>query len=167
MNVFDIIALFIFLAGLFIFLNIYVLKLPSTIGEMILALFLSLCVITAGYLIPSLKIDAAYIEEYHYADIIYQIVLSFLLFSSALNMDFKRLAKHKTAVLTLATVGVIISTGIIWTSVYFMLGWMGIKLNFLYCLVFGALISPTDPIAVTEYLRRFKISKNVEMKIEG
>ena len=167
MNVFDIIALFIFLAGLFIFLNIYVLKLPSTIGEMILALFLSLCVITAGYLIPSLKIDAAYIEEYHYADIIYQIVLSFLLFSSALNMDFKRLAKHKRAVLTLATMGVIISTGIIGTSVYFMLGWMGIKLNFLYCLVFGALISPTDPIAVTEYLRRFKISKNVEMKIEG
>ena len=134
---------------------------------MILALFLSLCVITAGYLIPSLKIDAVHIEEYHYADIIYQIVLSFLLFSSALNMDFKRLAKHKTAVLTLATVGVIISTGIIGTSVYFMLGWMGIKLNFLYCLVFGALISPTDPIAVTEYLRRFKISKNVEMKIEG
>ena len=167
MNVFDIIALFIFLAGLFIFLNIYVLKLPSTIGEMILALFLSLCIITAGYLIPSLKIDAAHIEEYHYADIIYQIVLSFLLFSSALNMDFKRLAKHKTAVLTLATVGVIISTGIIGTSVYFMLGWMGIDLNFLYCLVFGALISPTDPIAVTEYLRNFKISKNVEMKIEG
>ena len=167
MNVFDIIALFIFLAGLFIFLNIYVLKLPSTIGEMILALSLSLCVITAGYLIPSLKIDAVHVEEYHYADIIYQVVLSFLLFSSALNMDFKRLAKHKTAVLTLATVGVIISTGIIGTSVYFMLGWIGIKLNFLYCLVFGALISPTDPIAVTEYLRRFKFSKNVEMKIEG
>ena len=167
MNVFDIIALFIFLAGLFIFLNIYVLKLPSTIGEMILALFLSLCVITAGYMIPSLKIDAAHIEEYHYADIIYQIVLSFLLFSSALNMDFNKLAKNKTAVLTLAIVGVIISTGIIGTSVYFMLDWIGIKLNFLYCLVFGALISPTDPIAVTEYLRRFKISKNVEMKIEG
>lgn len=167
MNVFDIIALFIFLAGLFIFLNIYVLKLPSTIGEMILALLLSLCLIAVGYLIPSLKIDAAHIEEYHYADIIYQIVLSFLLFSSALNMDFKKLAQHKTAVLILAIVGVIISTGIIGTSVYFMLGWIGIKLNFLYCLVFGALISPTDPIAVTEYLRRFKISKNVEMKIEG
>ena len=82
-------------------------------------------------------------------------------------MDFNKLAKNKTAVLTLAIVGVIITTGIIGTSVYFMLDWIGIKLNFLYCLVFGALISPTDPIAVTEYLRRFKISKNVEMKIEG
>ena len=167
MNVFDIIALFIFLAGLFIFLNIYVLKLPSTIGEMILALLLSVCLLSAGYLIPSLKLDAIHIEEYKYGDIIYQIVLSFLLFSSALNMDFKRLAKHKTSVLILATLGVIISTAIVGTSVYFMLSWIDIKLNFLYCLVFGALISPTDPIAVTEYLRRFKISKNVELKIEG
>ncbi len=167
MNVFDIIALFIFLAGLFIFLNIYVLKLPSTIGLMIMALFLSLCLLSAGYLIPSLKIDAIHIEEYKYADIIYQIVLSFLLFSSALNMDFKKLAKHKKAVLVLATVGVLISTAVIGTSVYFMLGWIGIELSFLYCLVFGALISPTDPIAITEYIRRFKISKNVEMKIEG
>ena len=99
MNVFDIIALFIFLAGLFIFLNIYVLKLPSTIGSMIMALFLSLCLLSAGYLIPSLKIDAIHIEEYKYGDIIYQIVLSFLLFSSALNMEIKKLAKHKKAVL--------------------------------------------------------------------
>ena len=167
MNVFDIIALFIFLASLFIFLNIYVLKLPSTIGLMIMALFLSLCLLSAGYLIPSLKIDAIHIEEYKYADIIYQIVLSFLLFSSALNMDFKKLAKHKKAVLVLATVGVLISTAVIGTSVYFMLAWIGIELSFLYCLVFGALISPTDPIAITEYIRRFKISKNVEMKIEG
>jgi len=121
MNVFDIIALFIFLAGLFIFLNIYALKLPSTIGLMIMALFLSLCLLSAGYLIPSLKIDAIHIEEYKYADIIYQIVLSFLLFSSALNMDFKKLAKHKKAVLVLATVGVLISTAVIGTSVHFML----------------------------------------------
>ncbi len=167
MNVFDIIALFIFLAGLFIFLNIYVLKLPSTIGLMILALFLSLCILSAGYLIPSLKINAIHIEEYQYSDIIYQIVLSFLLFSSALNMDFKRLSKHKSAVLILATVGVVISTLIVGTSVYFMLSWIGVELNFLYCLVFGALISPTDPIAITEYIRRFKLSSNVEMKIEG
>jgi CPA1 family monovalent cation:H+ antiporter len=93
--------------------------------------------------------------------------MSFLLFSSALNMDFKRLAKHRKAVLVLATLGVIISTAVIGTSVYFMLGVIGVELSYLYCLVFGALISPTDPIAITEYIRRFKISKNVEMKIEG
>ena len=89
---------------------------------MIMALFLSLCLLSAGYLIPSLKIDAIHIEEYEYADIIYQIVLSFLLFSSALNMDFKKLAKHKKAVLVLATVGVHYFYGSHWNLSLFYAG---------------------------------------------
>ena len=167
MNVFDIIALFIFLAGLFIFLNIYVLKLPSTIGSMIMALFLSLCLLSAGYLIPSLKIDAIHIEEYKYGDIIYQIVLSFLLFSSALNIEIKKLAKHKKAVLFWQLSVFLFLRQSLEPQSILCWAWIGIELSYLYCLVFGALISPTDPIAITEYIRRFKISKNVEMKIEG
>ncbi len=167
MHIFDIIALFIFLAGLFIYLNTYFLKLPSSIGLMILALVLSVVILTAGALIPALKIEAVELEEYDYAEVLYQVVLSFMLFSGALNIDFKKLSRQRTPVLVLATTGVFISTVVIGTLVYFMLDFIGIHLDYMFCLVFGALISPTDPIAVTKFIQRFNLSKDLEIKIEG
>ncbi len=167
MHIFDIIALFIFLAALFIYINTYFLKLPSSIGLMILALALSVLIFLAGSLIPSVKIEAVELEEYDYAEVLYQVVLSFMLFSGALQIDFKQLSKERTPVLVLATTGVFLSTFIIGSLVYFMLGMLGIELNYLYCLVFGALISPTDPIAVTRFIDRFNLSQNLGMKIRG
>lgn len=168
MSIFDIIALFIFLAGLFIYINTYFLKLPSSIGLMIMALVLSLIIFLAGTLFPSLEIEAVELEEYDYAEVLYTVVLSFMLFSGALQIDFKELSKERTPVLVLATTGVILSTFIIGTLVYFLLNsFIGIDLNYLYCLVFGALISPTDPIAVTKFISRFNLSKDLEIKIKG
>lgn len=168
MSIFDIIALFIFLAGLFIYINTYFLKLPSSIGLMIMALVLSLIIFLAGTLFPSLEIEAVELEEYDYAEVLYTVVLSFMLFSGALQIDFKQLSKERTPVLVLATTGVLLSTFIIGTLVYFLLNsFIGIELNYLYCLVFGALISPTDPIAVTKFINRFNLSKDLEIKIKG
>ncbi|MEQ8240541.1 MAG: sodium:proton antiporter [Cyclobacteriaceae bacterium] len=168
MHVFDIIALFIFFAGLFIFINTFVLKLPSSIGLMILAILLSVILLIAGQFFPSLQIGKAELEEYDYPEVLYQVVLSFMLFSGALQIDFKKLAQQRTPVLVLATTGVLISTAVIGTLVYFMLNYLvGIELHFLYCLVFGALISPTDPIAVTKTIKRFKMAKDLEIKIAG
>jgi len=85
-----------------------------------------------------------------------------------LQIDFKKLAEQRTPVLILATTGVLISTGVIGTLVYYMLNYLiGIELHYLYCLVFGALISPTDPIAVTKTIKRFKMAKDLEIKIAG
>lgn len=167
MHVFDIIALFIFLAGLFIFVNTYFLKLPSSIGLMIMAIALSVVIFITGVFFPSLKIGAAELEEYDYAEVLYQVVLSFMLFSGALQIDFKKLSKERTPVLVLATTGVLISTFVIGTLIYFMLEFVGIELHYLYCLVFGALISPTDPIAVTKTIKRFNLAKELEIKIAG
>ena len=167
MSIFDIIALFIFLAALFIYINTYFLKLPSSIGLMILALVLSVLIVVAGKVIPAINIEAVELEEYDYAEVLYQVVLSFMLFSGALQIDFKQLSKERTPVLVLATTGVFISTFVIGSLVYFMLGFLGIELNYLYCLVFGALISPTDPIAVTKFIDRFRLSQNLGMKIRG
>ncbi len=168
MHIFDIIALFIFLAGLFIYLNIYFIKLPSSIGLMILALVLSGVILIAGELFPGLKIEAVELEEYDYAEVLYQVVLSFMLFSGAINIDFKKLSRQRTPVLVLATTGVFLSTVIIGSLVYFMLNYViHIELDYLFCLVFGALISPTDPIAVTKFIQRFNLSKDLEIKIEG
>ncbi|MBV6644452.1 MAG: sodium:proton antiporter [Cyclobacteriaceae bacterium] len=167
MHIFDIIALFIFLAGLFIYLNTYFLKLPSSIGLMILALVMSMLTFLSGLIFPELRIEAVELEEYDYAEVLYQVVLSFMLFSGALQIDFKKLSKERTPVLVLATTGVLISTLVIGSLVWVMLGFLSIELDYLYCLVFGALISPTDPIAVTKFIQRFNLSKDLEIKITG
>ncbi|MEQ9231935.1 MAG: sodium:proton antiporter [Cyclobacteriaceae bacterium] len=166
MTIFDIVALLIFLSGLFIFVNTFFLKLPSSIGLMIMALALSVVVMIVGYFFPDLHL-AEHVKEYEFEEILYQLVLSFMLFAGALNIDFNKLAKQRTPVLVLATTGVLISTAVIGTGVYFMLDFLGIHLEYLYCLVFGALISPTDPIAVTRTIKRFNLSKDLETKIQG
>lgn len=166
MSVFDIVALLIFLSGLFIFINTFFLKLPSSIGLMIMALVLSVIVMIIGWLNPELHL-AEHVQEYEFEEILYQLVLSFMLFAGALNIDFNKLSKQRTPVLVLATTGVLISTAAIGTGVYYMLEFLGIHLEYLYCLVFGALISPTDPIAVTRTIERFNLSKELETKIQG
>lgn len=166
MSILDIIALFIFLSGAFIFINTFYLKLPSSIGLMVLALGLSILVYIFGAAFPELHL-AEHVKEYEFEEVLYQIVLTFMLFSGALNIDFKKLSTQRSSVLILAIVGVLISTLVIGTLVYFMLDFLDIHLNFLYCLVFGALISPTDPIAVTRTIERFNLSKELEIKITG
>jgi CPA1 family monovalent cation:H+ antiporter len=135
---------------------------------MILALVLSVIILLAGLVFPELKIEAVELEEYDYAEVLYQVVLSFMLFSGALNIDFKKLSRQRTPVLILASVGVLISTFVIGSLVYILLHYiLNIEFDYLYCLVFGALISPTDPIAVTRFIEKFHLSKDLEIKIEG
>lgn len=166
MSILDIIALFIFLSGAFIFINTYFLKLPSSIGLMIMALVLSILVFIVGMVFPELHLAEA-VKDYEFEEVLYQVVLSFMLFSGALNIDFRKLSSQRSSVLVLAIVGVLISTTVIGSLVYFMLDLLGLHLNYMYCLVFGALISPTDPIAVTRTIERFQLSKKLEIKIAG
>lgn len=133
---------------------------------MILALILSLLVLLVGKFFPGLQL-AEYIKKYEFEEVLYQIVLTFMLFSGALNIDFRKLSHQRRPVLVLAIVGVLISTFTIGTLVYFMLSIMNIPLQYLHCLVFGALISPTDPIAITKTIRRFRLKEDLEIKIAG
>ncbi|MFT6865429.1 MAG: CPA1 family monovalent cation:H+ antiporter [Cyclobacteriaceae bacterium] len=166
MHIFDIIALLIFFSGLFIFINSIFLKLPSSIGHMILALILSLTVLLVGTAFPSLHL-AAHVKEYDFAEILSQFVLSVMLFAGALNVNFRKLRDQLVPVILLAIFGVLISTFTIGTLVFYLLDFMGIYMNYSGCLVFGALISSTDPIAVTKIISRFNLSKKLETKISG
>jgi len=166
MGALDIIALFIFLSATFILINTYFFKLPSSIGLTILALILSLIVLVIGNLFPELHL-AETVKEYEFEEVLYQVVLSFMLFSGALNIDFRKLSSQRSSVLMLAIVGILISTFVIGTGVFYMLKLLSIEIQYLYCLVFGALISPTDPIAVTRFIERFNLSKELEIKIAG
>jgi len=164
----DVIALFIFLAGLFIFTNTYVLKLPSSIGLMIMALMLSLIILGAGLLIPDFQSGTMRVlQDYDYQEVIFEVILTFLLFAGALKIDFKRLAEEKGPVLILSIFGVIISTIITATASYYVLNAIDLHLDYIYCLVFGALISPTDPIAVIATVKRYNVSEKLRIRIEG
>lgn len=168
MHILDILALFIFLAGVFIFVNTYYLKLPSSVGLMILSLGLSIGLFALEILIPEFKSGTErLLADYEYHDVLFQIVLNFMLFAGALQIDFRKLKEEKIPVLILSICGVFISTALIGFGVFYLLGWLGIELDILYCLMFGALISPTDPIAVTSTIKKFHLSENLEARISG
>ena len=166
MHIFDIIAILILLSGLFLFINTYFLKLPSSIGLMILALILSGLVLVFGTFFPEYHL-AEHVKEYDFADILYRFVLSVMLFAGALNVDFKKLGDELIPVLVLAFFGVLISTFVVATGIYYLLDFMNIPLSYTGSLVFGALISSTDPVAITKTIRRFNLSKQMEAKISG
>ncbi|MFQ5992652.1 MAG: cation:proton antiporter, partial [Nitrospiraceae bacterium] len=94
-------------------------------------------------------------------------MLSFLLFAGALHIDINDLIERKWSIGSLATVGTILSTFLVGTVTWFVLGWLGIGLSYMYCLLFGALISPTDPIAVLGILKTAGAPKSLEMNITG
>lgn len=168
MSVLDIITLLVFLAALFDFINVKYIKLPSTIGLMLLSLLGSLLLAGVGLVYPEIYHQAeAIIDGLDFSEVLMHIMLSFLLFAGALHVNIKKLFEEKWSILTLATLGVATSTLLIGSLIYYILPFVGLQMNYIYCLLFGALISPTDPIAVLSMVKKHKISKNLEIKIAG
>jgi len=106
-------------------------------------------------------------DEYSFSDILFKVMLSFLLFAGALDLDLHALGKEKWTILILATLGVLISTFFVGFAIFYALPLIGLELDFLYCLLFGALISPTDPIAVLAMIKKTKVAKSLESQIAG
>lgn len=168
MDVLDFITILIILAAFFLLMNVKYLKLPSTIGLMIMALCLSLFIIFGEVIFSALKLLATdLMTEYDFSRVLFQVMLSFLLFAGALEMDLGKLGEEKWMILILATLGVLISTFVVGTAMFYVLPLVNIQLGFIYCLLFGALISPTDPIAVLAMIKKSHVSKNLESQIAG
>jgi len=168
MTVFQIIASLISLTAVFSYLNFRFFKLPATIGVMLISLLMSLALIAAGSFAPGVH-DAAVklIEQIDFDDALMQGMLSFLLFAGALHIDLSELKDHKGVIATLAVVGVLISMFIFGTLIYAVIGWFGLELSYIWCLLFGALISPTDPVAVIGILKEAKVPRSLEVQITG
>jgi monovalent cation:H+ antiporter, CPA1 family len=168
MTVFQIIALLITLTALFSFVNFKFIKLPNTIGVMLMALLFSLGLIAAGRVNPAVAATAArWLQAVDFDDALMQGMLSFLLFAGALHIDLNDLAEQKNAVATLAVGGVVLSLFLFGSAIYFALNWLGLPLSYGWCLLFGALISPTDPIAVLGILKSARVPRRLEIKIAG
>lgn len=168
MSILDLITLLIFLAAVFTLINITVLKLPSTIGLMAIALGMSVVILLSGWIFPSIiGVAEAIVEEFDFQEVLLNVMLNFLLFAGALSINLKKLLEERVAVLVLATVGTIMSTFIVGTMIFYVFPLLGYEIDYIFCLLFGALISPTDPIAVLALIKKFNLSKNLEMKIAG
>ncbi len=168
MEVLDFITLLIFMAAFFTLINVKYLKLPSTIGLMLLALGLSLFIILGEWVFSSLnELATDLMTEYDFSKVLFQVMLSFLLFAGALDVNLNKLGEEKWPIIILATVGVMISTFVVGTAMFFVLPLLGLPIDYIYCLLFGALISPTDPIAVLAMIKKTVVSENLESQIAG
>jgi Na+:H+ antiporter len=164
----DVIALLVSLTALLAYANHRLLRLPTTIGVMLIALLISLALIGAGTLGYEVRAWAErVVARIDFSQALMHGMLSFLLFAGALHVDLSRLAREKFVVGTLATVGVLLSTVLVASALYVLLPLAGISLPYVWCLVFGALISPTDPIAVLGILKSAKVPKTLELKVSG
>ena len=165
---FESIYLLLAIAALFSFIVVRYLKLPLTIGLMILGMILSVLIMSIRYFDAELISHPPRIfENLDFHDFLMKGVLGFLLFSGAVHIDVQALDKERLPVFIFAILGTIISTLVVGVAAYFVFGWLGINIPLLYCLLFGALISPTDPIAVLSIFKNYNISPAIKMRIEG
>ena len=170
MTLFEIAALLLVLSGFFSWLNYAYFKLPHTIGLLVMALLASLVLLGLEIVIPSLGLTDVLqgaIGQIDFNKTVMNGMLAFLLFAGALHVDLGFIKSAKWAIGSMATIGVVISTFIVGTGFYFIAQILGIELPFIWALVFGALISPTDPVAVLSILKTVNMPHSLEAKIAG
>ena len=166
----EITATCLVLTALLAYLNFRYLRLPITIGVMVTALLLSLVIILldlAGADFGLHRKMEAMLRAIDFSNVLMQGMLSFLLFAGALHIDLSELRAYRWQVLILAFFSTLLSTFIVGLAAWYVLPFIGISMPLLYCLLFGALISPTDPIAVMGILKSAGIPKNLELVISG
>ncbi|NBC58777.1 MAG: sodium:proton antiporter [Bacteroidetes bacterium] len=165
---FESFSIIIALVSLFSFINYKFLKLPNTIALMMMSLISVFILISIQDIFPEVyRFFCDLVIHSNFDKLIMDSLLSFLLFAGALHVNIKDLKHERWSVLLFASLGVLISTSLVGSLVYFTAQLLGIDFAFTYALVFGALISPTDPIAVLAILKKYDISKSLKMKIEG
>ncbi len=168
MNVYEILTTIIVLATVFAYINQRWIKLPTTIGIMALSLLSSMVLVILGEINATLSDKAiAFVGAIDFQDVLMNFMLSFLLFAGAIHIDAKKLNKERWPVIVLATLGTLLSTFIIGIITWYIFDLFHTSIPFIYCLLFGALISPTDPIAVLGILKEAKIPSTLELKISG
>jgi len=169
MDILNTLSILITLAAFFSYINYRYIKLPTTIGIMLIALIMSALLIIAGKLgLRDLFLHAENIlRGIDFHQTLMDGMLSFLLFAGALHINLNDLAKEKWVVFSLATFGVVMSTFLIGGLSWLVFSAFGLNISYIYCLLFGALISPTDPIAVMGILKKAGASKSLEIKIAG
>ena len=173
MDILELTTILLSLASVFSIINLRLLKMPQTIGLMILALILSILVTAVGIVFPNVFETVSQLtKEFDFSLVLINVMLPFLLFAGAISINLQDLLEDKLTILLLATFGVFFSTFVVGSGLFWILqqpvfGLNEIGLSFVDCLLFGALIAPTDPIAVLALLKNMNLSSKTKTVIAG
>jgi len=173
LGVLELSTILLCLASIFSLINIRLLKLPQTIGLMVLALSLSIIITVVGIISPNIFYVVLKItEEFDFSELLVNVMLPFLLFAGAMSVNVHELLKDKWTILLLASFGVVFSTFAVGTGLHWLvsqefLGLNSLGLSYVDCLLFGALIAPTDPIAVLAMVKKMNLPSITETRIAG
>ncbi|GAB2790615.1 sodium:proton antiporter [Rhabdobacter roseus] len=168
MDLFTIVAILTTVCALFAYINYRFVKLPTTIGLMLIALLFSIVILIVGHYNPAvLEGVKGLVSSIDFPQVLLEVLLSFLLFAGALHTDIDLMREQKWTILSFATIGVLLSTFLVGIFFYYLFGALEYQVPFIHCLLLGALISPTDPIAVLGILKKAKVPKNLEIVITG
>jgi CPA1 family monovalent cation:H+ antiporter len=169
MHLFEITAILMVMMAVFSYINYRMLHMPTTIGVMFIALAVSLVIVALSWLGIDVGQDgvARILETVDFNQALLHGMLSFLLFAGAMHIKLEDLTSQKWVITVLSTACVVISTFIVGGLTWLVLDLLEIRASFIYCLLFGALISPTDPVAVIAILKTARVPKSLETKIAG
>ncbi|QDU89109.1 Na(+)/H(+) antiporter NhaP [Pirellulimonas nuda] len=170
MSFFDIAGILVALAAAFAFINHKLLKLPTTVGLMLLAMLHAVALLLIDWIVPGagvLTSTETLIGSIDFDQTLMQGMLGYLLFAGALHVNLNDLKQQTAVIVLLATVGVLATTFIVGGLTYVITGWLGIEVRFIYCLIFGSIVAPTDPIAVLGIVKSLGAPKSLETKIAG
>ncbi|MGV3460127.1 MAG: cation:proton antiporter [Flavobacterium sp.] len=160
-------SVLIVLASFFAYWNVRFLKLPSTIGIMVIAMFVSIILVVFGNIFPKTLVRiSTLIAQFDFTELLMGAILNFLLFAGAVHINLKDLREQRTPIMVFSTISVVISTFVVGTLVW-LIPMPSLEIPYIYCLLFGALISPTDPVAVLSILKGANVRKSLETKIAG
>lgn len=165
---FEVFTLIVAVSALLSYINYKYLKLPATIGVLILSILVSLALGSMKlFNMEWFRVACSVVTTIDFRSILFDFLLSFLLFAGAIHVNLNNLLKEKWPVILLATAGVLISTFISGSLIFMITEFMSVGITYLQALVFGALISPTDPVAVLSLLQKANVDKKLEIKIIG
>jgi CPA1 family monovalent cation:H+ antiporter len=167
MNIFVTLTWLIIFCSIFSYINIKFLKLPNSIGLMLIAVLMSLCILILGRNYAEVAIFKSFVNSFHFSEFLLEYMLCFLLFAGSLHVDIQQLNKQRKPIIAFTMLGVLLATLLIGFALFWLAPLFGFEIPLVYCFLFGALISPTDPIAVLGILKDAKVPKNEEVIITG
>lgn len=161
-------SVLIVLAAVFSYINGRFLKLPSTIGIMVIAMLASIILVVTGSFFPKTFLHfSRLLEGIDFTEVLMGAMLNFLLFAGAIHIHLSDLREQRTPIMVFSTLSVVLSTVLVGSILYFLFPLVYREVPFIYCLLFGALISPTDPVAVLGILKTTNVSRSLETKVAG
>ncbi|MEO9257637.1 MAG: cation:proton antiporter, partial [Crocinitomicaceae bacterium] len=168
MELYYVLSALIVLSSLFSYINARFIKMPSTVGVMMIAMIVSIALVIFGNLVPETQSRlTSFVKSINLHDLLMGAMLNFLLFAGALHIRINDLKEQRFAIIIFSSVSVVLSTFVVGILLYIILILFSFPVSFIECLIFGALISPTDPIAVLGVLKNAKVPRSIEIKVAG